>query len=114
LVLIVEDPDAPGGTFIHWLLYDIPIKITSLPEGIPKEARVKDIGFQGINDFEEIGYNGPCPPVTHKPHRYYFNLYAIKEQTGLKEGAKVRELMRKIQGKTMEKASYMGIYGRRR
>lgn len=74
--LIVEDPDAPGGTFVHWVAYNIPARVTSLPAGLPKDAEIPDGGKNGINSFEHIGYNGPCPPPG-KMHHYHFRLFAL-------------------------------------
>ncbi|MGB9521895.1 MAG: YbhB/YbcL family Raf kinase inhibitor-like protein, partial [Anaerolineales bacterium] len=81
LALIMDDPDAPVGTFTHWVLFNIPINIHELTEG------VKNIGVAGINDFRRIGYGGPCPPRGSN-HRYYFKLYALDSMLPLKEGAK--------------------------
>ena len=74
--LIVQDPDAPGGTFIHWVAYNIPAQTTSLPAGVPKNAEINGGGKNGINSFGKVGYNGPCPPPG-KIHHYHFLLYAL-------------------------------------
>jgi Raf kinase inhibitor-like YbhB/YbcL family protein len=74
--LIVEDPDAPGGTFIHWVAYNIPAQTTSLPAGVPQTAEIAGGGKNGINGFDHIGYNGPCPPPG-KMHHYHFRLFAV-------------------------------------
>src|SRR5271163_1755422 len=74
--LIVEDPDAPGGTFIHWVAYNIPSQVTSLPAGVPQTAEIAGGGSNGINGFDHIGYNGPCPPPG-KTHHYHFRLFAL-------------------------------------
>ncbi|RME44609.1 MAG: YbhB/YbcL family Raf kinase inhibitor-like protein [Chloroflexi bacterium] len=72
-VLIMDDPDAPGRTFTHWVLFDIPASQTTLPEGF----QPGDVGTSGANDFGKTGYGGPCPPPGHGPHRYFFTLYAL-------------------------------------
>src|SRR5574340_1065422 len=77
-VLIVDDPDAPSGTFTHWILFDVPASVTSLPETAGGE---KAGGKQGRNDFGRTGYRGPCPPRGHGPHRYYFRLFALNAAT---------------------------------
>ncbi len=74
--LIVDDPDAPLGTFVHWVAYNIPAAVTSLPAGMPKTAEIAGGGTNGINSFGHIGYNGPCPPPG-KMHHYHFHLFAL-------------------------------------
>jgi len=108
--LIVEDPDAPGGTFIHWVIYNI--RSTKLPEDIEKTEKTK-YGIQGLNDFDEIGYGGPCPPRTHPPHRYYFYVYAL--DTELPEKSKVTANMLKemMEGHIIDKGVIMGKYKRK-
>jgi Raf kinase inhibitor-like YbhB/YbcL family protein len=95
-VLIVDDPDAPGGTFVHWVLYDLPAETRALPEGIPARESVAGGGRQGLNDFGRVGYGGPCPPAGPS-HRYVFTLSALDKQLGLaprKQAADVRRAMR--------------------
>ncbi|ABW02744.1 YbhB/YbcL family Raf kinase inhibitor-like protein [Caldivirga maquilingensis] len=113
-VLIMEDPDAPMGTFTHWILYNIPPSLSELPENIPKRPEVQGIGMQGVNDFGRIGYGGPCPPKTHPPHRYYFRLYALDSMLNLKPGAGLSEVKRAMNGHVIAEAYVMGRYGRRR
>lgn len=113
LVLIVEDPDAPGGTFIHWVLYNIPPGLTEIPENVPKRPEVPGVGIQGINDFGRYGYGGPCPPRTHGPHRYFFRLYALDTVLNLKPGATAGEVRRAMGGHVLAEASTMGRYRRR-
>ncbi len=109
-VLIVEDPDAPMGTFTHWVMYNIPSKLTSLPEGVPKQGKT-EVGLQGINDFRRIGYGGPCPPPG-KPHRYFFKLYALDSTLDLPPGARKRDVTKAMEGHVLAQAQLMGIYGR--
>jgi len=107
--IIVEDPDAPMGTFIHWVIYNI--KSTSLPENVPKEG-VTSYGIQGINDFGKVGYNGPCPPRTHPAHRYFFRVYALDIELPIQpriDANKLRELMK---GHILDEGYVMGIYKR--
>ncbi len=108
--LIVDDPDAPVGTWNHWLLWDIPAGVNRLEEGF----RPGDVGVSGKNDFGRRGYGGPCPPKGHGPHRYYFKLYAVDtESLRLREGAKRAELDRALRGRVLAEAQYMGRYERR-
>jgi len=103
--LIVDDPDAPGGIFTHWVLFDLPPDNTCLPEGVS----IPDIGgIQGKNDFDKIGYKGPCPP---KLHTYRFILYALDYKIGLKEGASRQEVLKAMEGHIIEKAELDGKYG---
>lgn len=107
--IIVEDPDAPGGTFIHWVIYNI--KQNSLPENVDKKE-VTNLGVQGINDFEETGYGGPCPPRTHPAHRYYFHVYALSEELQIKSRVTADELRRLMKGKIVDEGQIMGRYKR--
>ena len=111
LALIMYDPDAPIGTFYHWLLYKIPSDKTELPENIPKD-KVTEYGVQGVNDFGNIGYGGPCPPHGHGRHRYYFLVVALKEKIDLEPGASVEDLLKAIRGKILGYGVLMGTYSR--
>lgn len=106
LVLIVDDPDAPGGTFTHWIVWNINPKIS-----IIKEESVPPGAVEGITDFGRIGYGGPCPPPG-KPHRYYFKVYALDSLIDLSEGASRSELEEKIKGHVLATAEIVGIYQR--
>ncbi|MUM64761.1 YbhB/YbcL family Raf kinase inhibitor-like protein [Acidianus infernus] len=108
--IIVEDPDAPAGTFIHWVIYNI--KGNSLPENVPKKEK-SEYGIQGINDFELIGYNGPCPPRTHGAHRYYFNVYALDTELDYKSKITADELKEMMEGHILATGSIMGKYKRK-
>jgi hypothetical protein len=107
LALIMDDPDAPVGTFTHWGAYDLPPQTRQLAEGatLPGEAR------QGRNDFGRTGYGGPCPPPG-KPHRYYFKLYALDTKLNLKSGASKADLERAMKGHILAQAEIMGTFKR--
>ncbi|ARM75680.1 YbhB/YbcL family Raf kinase inhibitor-like protein [Acidianus manzaensis] len=107
--IIVEDPDAPSGTFIHWVIYNI--KQNSLPENIEKKENTK-YGVQGLNDFDRVGYNGPCPPRSHGFHRYYFNVYALDTEINSKHKITADELKELMQGHIISSGSIMGKYKR--
>jgi hypothetical protein len=109
--LIADDPDAPVGTWTHWLLWNIPASVHELQEGVSKNAQLPDGSRQGQNDFKKVGYNGPCPPPG-KPHRYYFKLYALDSQLEVKPGATRSELETAIKQHTLEQAEVLGRYGR--
>jgi len=109
--LIADDPDAPVGTWTHWVMFDIPTQITSLPQGVPKADDVPGGGHQGRNDFRKVGYGGPCPPPG-KPHRYFFKLYAMDQMLGLKPGSSKQDLEQAMQGHVLGNIELMGRYQR--
>ena len=110
-VLIVEDPDAPGGVFTHWIAYNISSEITSLPENVEKVERLGNGILQGMNNFGRIGYNGPCPPPGSK-HRYYFRIYALDCYIDLPPGATRDEILKVIEGHVVGEAELLGYYKR--
>ncbi|NMB57719.1 MAG: YbhB/YbcL family Raf kinase inhibitor-like protein [Chloroflexi bacterium] len=111
LVLIVDDPDAPVGVFVHWVLFGMAGNLTGLPEGVAKSDSVSGIGVQGINDFRKTGYDGPCPPKGSN-HRYYFKLYALDTTLDLKTGARKVNVEHAMQGHILAQGQLMGRYGR--
>jgi hypothetical protein len=111
LALIVDDPDAPMGTFTHWVLFNIPPDARSLPEGIPQREILETGGTQGKNDFKKIGYNGPCPPPG-PAHTYRFRLYALDLELDLDPGASKRDVLKAMEGHVLAEAELKGKYGR--
>ena len=111
LALIADDPDAPAGTWTHWLLWNIPARATLLLEDSAKIELLDNGARQGINDFQRIGYGGPCPPPG-KPHRYYFKLYALDARLDLKPGATKADLELAIKPHLLAEAQWMGTYQR--
>ncbi len=109
--LIVDDPDAPGGDFTHWVLFDLPVDADGLPEGVEAAERPEVGGVQGSNDFGNIGYGGPCPPPGG-PHRYRFNLYALDGELGLEPGASKGLVVSAIQGRILAEGQLIGVYQR--
>ncbi len=109
--LIVDDPDAPVGTWVHWVLYDLPANTKELAEGVPKQEQLSNGARQGRNDFRKIGYGGPCPPPG-KPHRYFFKLYALDKKLDLSAGASKAETESTMKGHILAQAELMGRYGR--
>jgi Raf kinase inhibitor-like YbhB/YbcL family protein len=110
-VLIADDPDAPVGTWVHWVVYDLPPNASGLPQGIPTQDTVPGGGTHGINDFRKTGYGGPCPPPG-KPHRYFFRLYALDQPTQLKPRATKAEVLRAVEGHVLAQAELVGTYKR--
>ncbi len=111
LALICDDPDAPLGTWVHWVLYDLPAATPGLAEGVPKKPELGDGAKQGLNDYKRIGYGGPCPPPG-KPHRYYFKLYALDALLELKPGLTKNELLKAMDGHVLASGELMGTYQR--
>lgn len=110
--LIADDPDAPNGTWVHWLAYNIPANTTSLPANVPPIAE-NDHGMkQGTSSFGNIGYGGPCPPIGHGPHRYYFKLYALDTLLDIPSGANKAALTAAMQGHILAEAQTMGRFER--
>jgi Raf kinase inhibitor-like YbhB/YbcL family protein len=105
LALILDDPDAPGGRFVHWLAWGIPQEALGLAEG---EAAP----LEGRNDFGTVGYRGPCPPRGHGPHRYRFRLHALAQELRLAPGSGVAELERALTGSLLAVAELVGTYER--
>lgn len=112
LVLISDDPDAPGGTWEHWLLYDLAATTRDLPEAVPAKEVVLNGAKQGRNDFEQIGYRGPCPPPAGA-HRYYFKIYALDRELSLKAAALKNEVEKEINGHILAEGKLMGVYKRK-
>ena len=107
--MVVDDPDAPGGTFVHWVLYNIPSDTTNLLEGTTSK-NLPDRAKQGVNHFGDNEYGGPCPPSG--THRYYFKLYALDDEVQLKEGVSKRDLLKAMEGHILAEGQLMGKYER--
>jgi Raf kinase inhibitor-like YbhB/YbcL family protein len=109
--LIADDPDAPVGTWVHWVIYDLSAATRQLAEGIPTRENLSDGAKQGINDFRKIGYGGPCPP-SGSSHRYSFKLYALDAPTNLKPRATKQKLLSAMKGHVLAEADLVGRYSR--
>lgn len=111
LAIIVEDPDAPGGMFTHWVLFNIPPDNRGLNEAASPQARLPGGVREGKNDFGKIGYGGPCPP-SGKAHRYQFNLYALDTTMNLESGASRKQVLDALEGHTLARGQLTGLYQR--
>jgi hypothetical protein len=115
IAVIMDDPDAPAGVWVHWVIYDAPSAKGALAEGLPKKEVLPDGSKQGFSggviEFEGIGYGGPCPPKG-KPHRYVFRAYALGSATGLAPRATKDQVLKAAEGKTLARAELVGLYGR--
>jgi Raf kinase inhibitor-like YbhB/YbcL family protein len=112
LGLICDDPDAPRGTWVHWLIWNLPADAIELGPGVPPNPELPSGARQGLNDSGEIGYGGPCPPPG-KPHRYYFRLFALDSTLNLPPGARRAELEQAMAGHVLAEGTVMGTYERR-
>lgn len=112
LALIVEDPDAPNGTWTHWVAYNIPPTVHGLPENVPAQPQLTDGTLQGQNSFKKTGYSGPCPPQGKGAHRYFFRLYALSNTFNLSpQMADSGTLKAAIKTHTLGTAELMGRFG---
>lgn len=108
--IVCDDPDAPSGTWVHWVIFNIPAHINELSEAIPTIEQLPTGGVHGINDFGNPGYGGPCPPGG--THRYYFKIYALSEELNEKPGMTKAQLLKAMEGKIMAEGQLMGKYQR--
>jgi len=110
IALICDDPDAPMGTWVHWVLFNLPAETNELAENIPADKILPDGARQGVSDFGRIGYGGPCPPGG--THRYFFKIYALDAEIGLEADANKRQLLKAMEGHILEQGQLVGKYKR--
>ena len=110
LALICDDPDAPGGTWVHWVLFNIPADVTTLQAGVSPDAFLKIGARHGKNDFRKLGYGGPCPPGG--THRYFFKIYALDTLLSLESGSTKAQLLAAMKGHILAEGQLMGKYKR--
>lgn len=108
--LIADDPDAPAGTWVHWVLYNIPAHTRALLEGLGPLASLPDGSLHGKNSWRKLGYGGPCPP--RGTHRYFFKLYALDIQLALQPGATKDDVLKAMEGHILAQTELMGTYKR--
>lgn len=111
LALIMDDPDAPVGTFVHWVLFNLPATASELPEAVPSDAELAGGGRHGQNSWKRLGYGGPCPPGG--THRYFFKLYALDAPLDLEAGASKQQLLKAMEKHILARAELMGTYARK-
>lgn len=109
--LICDDPDAPVGNWVHWVIYNMPAQTTRLSEAVQKTDVLANGARQGMNDFNRAGYGGPCPPPGHGYHRYFFKLYALDTMLDIKDGTKI-DVLRLMDGHILAEAKLTGKYKR--
>lgn len=110
IALISDDPDAPMGTWVHWVLFNMPPDTKGLPEGVPGDKVLANGAKQGVNDGRQTGYGGPCPPSG--THRYYFKVYALDKELGLNPGCAKKDLVKAMEGHILAEGQLMGRYKR--
>ena len=110
IALICDDPDAPMGTWVHWVIFNIPASVNKLNENVPLNKVLEDGTVQGNNDFRKIGYGGPCPPGG--THRYFFKIYALDKRIELVPGATKAELIKEMEGHILADGKLMGKFSR--
>lgn len=111
IALICDDPDAPMGTWVHWVLYDLPADVNELPEGVPDDEILENGAKQGRNSWGRIGYGGPCPPSG--THRYFFKIYALDKMLNLEPGITKEKLLKAMEGHVVAQGELMGKYRRK-
>jgi Raf kinase inhibitor-like YbhB/YbcL family protein len=111
IALISDDPDAPMGTWVHWVMWNVPPDAQGLPENVPPDSQLPDGSRQGITDFGRSGYGGPCPPGG--THRYYFKVYALDTMVDLPTSARKGDLLKAAEGHVLAEGQLMGRYSRR-
>ena len=109
--LIMDDPDAPAGVWVHWVMWNVPQSAHSLPENVDKREQLDDGARQGPNSFRKVGYNGPCPPAG-PTHRYFFRLYALDEKLELAAPSSRADLDTAMKGHVLAQSEYMGTFHR--
>ena len=109
LALICDDPDAPMGTWVHWVIYDLPPTTTGLAEDVAKSPELVNSAKQGVNDFKQTGYDGPAPPPG-KPHRYFFKIYALDTVLDLNPGTTKADLLKAMESHVLAQGQLMGTY----
>jgi Raf kinase inhibitor-like YbhB/YbcL family protein len=111
IALICDDPDAPMGTFVHWVLFGLPPGTTELTENVPRDKVLQNGAKQGMTDFGRVGYGGPCPPSG--THRYFFKLYALDTELKLDAGADKSRLLKAMEGHILAQGQLIGKYKRK-
>ncbi len=111
IAILCDDPDAPAGDWVHWVLFNLPPDTRKLDAGVPKAARWPNGAVQGTNDFGDTGYDGPSPPPG-RPHRYFFKVYALDTTLALDSRAQKKDVLRAMKGHVLAEGQLMGTYRR--
>lgn len=111
LAVLCDDPDAPVGDWVHWVIFNLPADTNELPESVPPKAQLPNGAIQGMNDFGRVGYGGPCPPPG-KPHRYFFTVFALDTKLALSSKATKRDLLGAVERHVLAKGQLIGTFKR--
>lgn len=111
VTVLLQDPDAPGGTFTHWVMYDLPVGMQTVAEGVPPAGEIPGGGLQGLNDFGKVGYGGPCPPPGHA-HRYIFRVFALDQTLALPSQASKSSVQQAMHGHVLAEGELTGKFHR--
>lgn len=112
IAVLCDDPDAPGGDWVHWVLFNLAPETRSLPENVARDAALPGGAVQGTTDYDRTGYDGPCPPPG-RPHRYYFKVFALDTRLALDATARKKDLLKAMQGHILAQGALMGLYSRK-
>ena len=111
IAVLCDDPDAPAGDWVHWVLFNLPSDATELPKGMPTIPILPNGAIQGTTDYGRSGYDGPCPPPG-RPHRYLFKVFALDTKLSLTPKARKSDLLKAMQGHILAQGELMGKFGR--
>lgn len=109
LAILCDDPDAPAGDWVHWVVFNLAPETRALPENVARDAQLPGGAIQGLNDYNRNGYDGPCPPPGQR-HRYYFKVYALDTRLGLNAQARKKDLLKAMNGHILAQGSLWGFY----
>jgi Raf kinase inhibitor-like YbhB/YbcL family protein len=112
IAILCDDPDAPVGDWVHWVLFNLPPDTRSLPENVAREAALPGEAVQGVNDYHRIGYDGPCPPPG-QTHRYFYKVFALDTRLALDAQARKKDLVRAMKGHVLAQGSLRTTYARK-
>ncbi len=112
LAILCDDPDAPAGDWVHWVVFNLAPDVRALPENVARNAALPGDAVQGVNDYDRVGYDGPCPPPG-RPHRYHFKVFALDARLALDAGACKADLMKAMRGHVLAQGELVGTYARR-
>lgn len=112
IAVLCDDPDAPAGDWVHWVVFNLAPDVRSLPENVARDAALPGGAIQGLNDYDRVGYDGPCPPPG-QTHRYFFKVFALDTRLALDATARKRDLVRAMQGHILAQGARAGTYTRK-
>ena len=112
LAILCDDPDAPAGDWVHWVVFNLAPDVRALPENVARDARLPGGAVQGVNDYARNGYDGPCPPPG-QTHRYFYTVFALDVRLALAAGARKKDLVEAMRGHVLAQGALMGTYSRK-